>query len=136
MIVAPSRPLKVMSWPSMLGSLAGTDNGLRATGAADGEAAGEAAGDATGRAAAGDAAAAGDGEAAGLATVSADGLAAGEAAAAAVGFAAALVAGALVGAGADGWQPMASSSVAVDPIPPVMLRTRRTMSRRERWPAW
>ena len=60
-----------MSWPSILGSLAGTESGLRATG--DGEAAGDAAGDAAG-------------EAAGLAAAPGEGLAAAAGLADAVGL--------------------------------------------------
>src|SRR5262252_3187484 len=112
MIVAPSAPEKVMSWPSMLGSFAGTDNGLRATGDGDaeGDAAGEAAGLATGD---GLAAAAGLAAADGLAAVA--GLAAGDEAGAAVGLGAA---GAVVGCAAGCEQPSASSSVAALPRPP------------------
>src|SRR5437763_11938297 len=129
MIVAPSAPGNVMSCPSMLGSLAAIDNGLRATG--DGDAAGEAAGDAAGEAA---------GLAAGLAAADGDataaGLTAGDAAAAVVGLGGAVVAaGALVGCAAGWEQPSANNSVAVLLRPPVMFRTRRTRSRRDRWPA-
>src|SRR5919199_2241614 len=108
-----------MSWPSMDGSLAGTDKGLRATGDGDAAAAGEAAGEAAGRTT-GLTATLGLGEAAGLTA----GLAAG----AAVGLGAA---GAVVGAACWlGAHPRVASTVAVDATPPVMYRTRRTRSRR------
>src|SRR5262249_4873799 len=105
MMVAPSLAWKVMSWPSMVGSLAATDSGLCAAG--DGDAAGEAAGDAA---------------------------TAGDAAGAVVGLGG--VVGAVVGCAAGcGAQPSASSKVAAEATPPVMLRTRRTRSRRDRWPS-
>src|SRR6266542_3008459 len=127
MMVAPSLPGKVMSWPSIDGSFAGTDSGLCATG--DGEATADAAGAAAGE---GEATgfAAGDGLAAGEAAIAGDAAAAG----AVVGFGG--VVGAVVGCAA-GWgaQPRASSIVAVEATPPVMFRTRRTRSRRERCPS-
>src|SRR5437762_6774576 len=105
MMVAPSLPGNVMSWPSMVGSLAGTDRGLRATG--DGEATAEAAGDAAGAATGdGDGFATGDG----LAAAAADGEAT---AGAVVGLGGAV--GALVAwAAGCGAQPSASSKVAVE----------------------
>src|SRR5215472_534868 len=123
MMVAPSLAWKVMSWPSMVGSLAATDSGLCAAG--DGDAAGDAAGEAAGDAA-------GDGDAAGLAA--GDAATAGDAAGAVVGLGG--VVGAVVGCAAGcGAQPSASSKVAAEATPPVMLRTRRTRSRRDRWPS-
>src|SRR5215510_828708 len=123
MIVAPSLPVNVMSWPSMAGSLAGTDRGLPATGLGEATAEGD-----------------GAGEAAGLAA--GDGLLTGDAAA---GLAGAVVGfGGVVGAGAGavvgcaagvGAQPRLKSNVAVEATPPVMFRTRRTRSRRKRCPS-
>src|SRR4051812_18546765 len=112
MIVAPPAPGYVMSWPSMVGSLAATDSGLRATGDGDAAAAGEAAGEAAGFAATADGLAAAAATDDGLAATA--GLADGEAAeiaGAAVGFAAVVA----VGAGAAGAeQPSATSIVAVE----------------------
>lgn len=115
--------------------MAGTDNGLRATGEGDPTAItdGGAAGEATGF---GAAAAAADGlaatEADGLAAEAA-GLGATEAAAdAVVGFAAA---GAAVGDAAGAEHPNASKRVAVVPTPPVIFKTRRIKSRRDSQPA-
>src|SRR5262249_27715569 len=131
MIVAPL-PWKVMSWPSMAGSLAATVRGLLgALGLA--AAAPEAAGLAAAEPDAGGGAA-GEPEAAGLAEAGAAGLAeaaalagaAGELAGAAVdGLAAAELAGA-----ASPPQPSNDRMEAAEATPPAMYITRRIISRR------
>src|SRR5437763_16833865 len=141
-MVAPPAPGKVTSLPSMAGSSALTDSGLRGGSSAACEPAGlaaaepEAAAEAAGFAeAAPDAAAEAAGfaeadaaaEAAGLADAAAD-------AAALAGLGAAELAGAALGVA---WPPHPRSdrTDAAEATPPAMYITRRIISRRERWPS-